>query len=208
MDRDNISVVSDRATERRARRFRWPLRITLALIVLAVLVLVGISQLNRPYDRTDATYKNIVIEEGAGLSDVAALLDKEGIIGKASRFELLSKLTFSGGFRPGTYFLSPSMDSISIIKTLNKGLTTPTGFTIPAGYTIDQIATALERDGLAGRDAFLEARCSCICPYRQGRKSLCLFVRGPLSGLLRPLHSLHPRPVRPCSCTHYWWSPP
>ena len=160
MDRDNISVVSDRATERRARRFRWPLRITLALIVLAVLVLVGISQLNRPYDRTDATYKNIVIEEGAGLSDVAALLDKEGIIGKASRFELLSKLTFSGGFRPGTYFLSPSMDSISIIKTLNKGLTTPTGFTIPAGYTIDQIATALERDGLAGRDAFLEAASS------------------------------------------------
>lgn len=146
--------------ERRHKRFRWPLRIIFALIVLVLLALWGIYQLNKPYDRTDATYKSIVVEEGAGLSDVAKLLDDEGIIRKASRFELLSKLSFAGAFRPGTYLLSPSMDSFSIIRTLNKGLTTATGFTIPAGYTVEQIATALDRDGLADRDAFMEAASS------------------------------------------------
>ena len=144
----------------RHKRFRWPLRIIIVLIVLVLLALWGIYQLNKPYDRTDATYKNVEIAEGAGLSDVAALLDEEGIIRKASRFELLSKLTFAGSFRPGTYFLSPSMDSLSIIRTLHNGLTTPTGFTIPAGYTVDQIATALDRDGLADKNDFLEAASS------------------------------------------------
>ena len=143
--------------EHREKRFRRPLRIIAVLIVLVLLALWGIYQLNKPYDRTDATFKNVEIAEGAGISDVAALLDEEGIIKKASRFELLSKLSFAGDLRPGTYFLSPSMDSFSIIKTLQKGLTTPAGFTIPAGYTIDQIATALDRDGLADREAFLEA---------------------------------------------------
>ena len=144
----------------RPKRFRKPLRIIVALIALVLLALWGIYQLNKPYDRTDATYKNVEIAEGAGLSDVAALLDEEGIIRKASRFELLSKLTFAGSFRPGTYFLSPSMDSLSIIRTLHNGLTTPTGFTIPEGYTVDQIATALDRDGLVNREAFLEAASS------------------------------------------------
>ena len=125
--------------------------------MLVLLALLGIYQLNKPYDRTDATYKNITIPEGASKAAVAKKLEKEGIIRKASRFELLSKISFSGSFRPGMYFLSPSMDSISIIKTLHNGLTTQTGFTIPPGYTVDQIATALDRDGLADKAAFLEA---------------------------------------------------
>jgi UPF0755 protein len=49
------------------------------------------------------------------------------------------------------------MNSFSIIHTLSSGLTTSEGFTIPAGYTLDQIATALDRDGLADKKAFLEA---------------------------------------------------
>ena len=157
---NKIEAASDLEQGHSARRFRWPLRIIIALIVLVLLALFGIHQLNKPYDRTDATYKNVEIAEGAGLPEVAALLDKEGIIRKASSFELLSKISFSGSFRPGTYFLSPSMDSLSIIKTLHSGLTTPTGFTIPAGYTVDQIATALDRDGLADKKAFLEAASS------------------------------------------------
>lgn len=157
---NKTDAASELELNHKGKRFRWPLRIILILIVLGLLALLGFYQLNKPYDRTDATYKNVVIEEGAGLSDVAKLLDEEGIIRQASRFEILSKLSFAGSFRPGTYFLSPSMDSLSIIKTLQKGLTTPTGFTIPPGYTIKQIATALDRDGLADKKAFLEAASS------------------------------------------------
>ena len=160
MNLKTIDAASELENVNKRRRFRWPLRIIVLLIAIVLLALWGIYQLNKPYDRTDATYKNIVIAEGSDKAGVAEKLAKEGIIRDASRFELLSNISFSGKFRPGMYFLSPSMDSLSIIKTLNKGLTTQTGFTIPPGYTVDQIATALDRDGLADKAAFLEAASS------------------------------------------------
>ena len=144
----------------RIKRFRRALRVVFALIVIAVLVLWGIFMLSKPCDRTDATYRNVEIAEGSSLEDVAVQLEAEGIIRKASSFELFARLSTRKAIKPGTYFLSPSMDSFSIIKTLNQGLTTPKGFTIPAGYTVDQIATSLARDGLADKDVFLQAASS------------------------------------------------
>ena len=38
---------------------------------------------------------------------------------------------------------------------LANGLTTSKGFTIPPGLTLEQIATALDRDGIADKDKFL-----------------------------------------------------
>lgn len=139
------------------KRFRVPLRIITVLILAAVLVLWGIYMLSQPCDRTDLTYKNFTVEEGASVPDVASALEEEELVKSASRFRMLSKLTLSGDLRPGTYLLSPSMSGISIINTLKNGITTSTGFTIPAGYTVDQIATALDRDGLADKDSFLKA---------------------------------------------------
>lgn len=142
------------------KRFRWPLRIVLVLIVLAVLVLLGVDHLAAPCDRTDATYSDFVVAEDDGLSDVADKLDDAGIINDASDFELLAKITFAGSFRPGLYYLSPSMSSFRIMHTLQNGLTTSKGFTIPAGYTIEQIANALDRDGIADKEKFLAAASS------------------------------------------------
>ena len=116
--------------------------------------------MSRPYDRTRTTYADFVVEEGDGLSEIAVHLDEQKFIKSSSRFETLGKLTFAKDFKPGTYFLSPSMDSLSILRTLQSGLTTSKGFTVPAGYTIRQLATALDRDGLADKDKFLEAAAS------------------------------------------------
>ena len=139
------------------KRFRKPLRILLVLIALSLLVFAGINSLASPRDRTDAAYKNVVIEEGDSNKDAAKKLQKSGIIKKAKDFELLLKLTPSGKIRPGTYFLSPSMNSFSIIQTLTKGMTTSTGFNIHPGLTVEQIATAFERDSIADKDAFIKA---------------------------------------------------
>ena len=139
------------------KRFRKPLRIMLVLIALSLLVFAGINSLASPRDRTDAAYKNVVIEEGDSNSDAAKKLQKSGIIKKAKDFELLMKITPSGKIRPGTYFLSPSMNSFSIIQTLTKGMTTSTGFNIHPGLTVEQVATGFERDKIASKDAFLKA---------------------------------------------------
>jgi len=142
------------------RRFGIPLRIITALIIIAALVLWYVYMMSKPYDRTRTTYADFVVEEGESLSDIAVHLDEQKFIKKSSSFETLGKLTFAKDFKPGTYYLSPSMDSISILRTLQSGLTTSKGFTVPPGYTVTQLAAALDRDGLAEMDAFLEAAAS------------------------------------------------
>ena len=146
--------------EKNIRRFRRPLRIITVLIILAAVVLWSVYMMSRPYDRTRTTYADFVVEEGDGLNTIAEHLDEQKFIKSASRFETLGKLTLAKDFKPGTYYISPSMDSLSILRTLQSGLTTSKGFTVPAGYTITQLAAALDRDGLADREKFLEAAAS------------------------------------------------
>ena len=146
--------------EKSIKRFRRPLRIITVLIILAAVVLWSVYMMSKPYDRTRTTYADFVVEEGDGLSTIAENLDEQKFIKSASRFETLAKLTLAKDFKPGTYYLSPSMDSLSILRTLQSGLTTSKGFTVPAGYTITQLAAALDRDGLADKDKFLEAAAS------------------------------------------------
>ena len=146
--------------EKSIKRFRRPLRIITVLIILAAVVLWSVYMMSKPYDRTRTTYADFVVEEGDGLSAIAEHLDEQKFIKSASRFETLGKLTLAKDFKPGTYYLSPSMDSLSILRTLQSGLTTSKGFTVPAGYTITQLAAALDRDGLADKEKFLEAAAS------------------------------------------------
>ena len=130
------------------------------LIILAAVILWSVYMMSKPYDRTRTTYADFVVEEGDGLSVIAERLDEQKFIKSASRFETLGKITLAKDFKPGTYYLSPSMNSLSILRTLQSGLTTSKGFTVPAGYTINQLAAALDRDGLADREKFLEAAAS------------------------------------------------
>ena len=142
------------------KRFHRPLRIITVLIIIAALILWFVYMMSRPYDRTRTTYADFVVEEGDGLGTIAEHLDEQKFIKSASRFEALGKITFAKDFKPGTYYLSPSMDSLSILRTLQSGLTTSKGFTVPAGYTIEQLAAALDRDGLADKEKFMKAAAS------------------------------------------------
>ena len=142
------------------KRFQRSLSVIIALIVLAALALWGVYMMSKPYDRTRTTYADFVVEEDADISAVAADLEEQGVIKDASHFERLAKLTFADPFKPGTYYLSPSMDSLTILRTLQSGLTTSKGFTVPAGYTLLQLASALDRDGLADQQKFLKAAAS------------------------------------------------
>ena len=153
----NPETGSGSGIKKNRKRFHRSLRIVTALIVLAALALWGVYMMSRPYDRTRTTYADFVVEEGEDTAAVAGRLVEEGIIKSASSFETLSKITFAGKFKPGIYYLSPSMDSLEILRTLQSGLSTSKGFTVPAGYTVLQLASALGRDGLADEQLFLKA---------------------------------------------------
>jgi UPF0755 protein len=137
------------------KRFRLSLRIICAVILVVVIMLLVFNYLARPYDRTQNTYTDVIVEKTDSISDVADKLEESGIIESAGRFVLLNKLMFAGKIKPGMYFLSPAMSSVSIIETMVNGMTTSDGFTIPSGYTIEQTAAALDRDGFVDEDEFL-----------------------------------------------------
>ena len=145
---------------RSRKRFQRALGIITALIILAGVILWGVYMISKPYDRTRTTYADFVVEEDAGIDEISAALRQNRFIKSASNFRVIAKLTFADDFKPGTYYLSPSMDSFQILKTLQSGLTTSKGFTVPPGYTVAQLAAALDRDGLADLDKFLEAAAS------------------------------------------------
>ena len=142
------------------KRFKKPLRIIVCILIFAALVFWFFFMLSSPCDRTNATYSDFVVGEDDSRAQVAQNLYENGIVKNAKRFELLANLSFAGKFRPGTYYLSPSENALAIMHTLTSGLTTSKGFTIPAGLTVEQIASELDRDGIADKDKFLEAAAS------------------------------------------------
>jgi len=139
------------------KRFLKPLRIIILILAVVFAVFLIFQFLSRPYDKTDNKYADVTVEVDDDLHSVSDLLEESGIIMKASRFEMIARAVFLTDFKPGTYYLSPSMNSVDIARTMVYGLTRRSGFTIPSGYTVEQIAASLERDGFVDQEEFLTA---------------------------------------------------
>ena len=152
---DDKSLVDNKVkSASKLRGFMWIIFLILAALVALFAVITNMAL---PCDRTVNTYKNVEVKDGDSISDVAKTLEKEGIIKNAERFETIARLSRTVNPRPGLYPLSPSMNSVEIARTVVNGISTSNGFTIPNGYNLDQIASALERDGIADKEAFMEA---------------------------------------------------
>lgn len=96
------------------------------------------------------------IPEGTAFRQVAALLEKEGIIASQWAFLLLGKLTMSDRkILAGEYALHPAMRPPDILAHLQSGRVVLHAVTIPEGYTADQIAALLEQKGLAEKGEFI-----------------------------------------------------
>ncbi len=151
------TTAQDDGTGRIHKKFHKPLIIIAVIIAVVFAVLIVFNFLVRPYDKTCSTYSNLTIEQGDDTKSVSEKLEEEGYIGNASTFRLVSSLILKTDFKPGTYYLSPSMDSVSIAKALCLGSVTTDGFIIPDGFTVDQTISSLARDGFGDKDAFLRA---------------------------------------------------
>ena len=139
------------------KRFHKPLRIIAVIIAVVFAVLLFFNIMQKPFDRTNNEYTSVTIEEGDDLNAAAKRLEEAGIVESSSRFSLVSRMALQTDIKPGTYYLSPSMDSVSIAKAICKGNVTLNGFIIPDGFTADQTFTSLARDGFGDKDAFMKA---------------------------------------------------
>lgn len=135
-----------------------------ALGVILVSVLLSVVIINSAIDifglsKPNTEYVFSLTQEG-NVSEVAKLLQKQGIINSSGLFKFYTSLRYDvDTFKDGEYFLNSNMSYDQIIIALAKGdsnVETVT-VTIPEGYNINQVARLLEENGVCDARAFRAA---------------------------------------------------
>lgn len=155
----NIEKMEVRAREARAVR-KIVLVITVAFGVLFLSACIGgyfyISHALAPVDPDSDKKKVVEIPLGSTVAEIAAILEKEGVIHSATIFRYYVRYKNESGFQAGTYQLSPSMSVSEIIAALKKGKVYKQPvfrMTIPEGLWMTDIAAIIaEKTGLSKGD--------------------------------------------------------
>lgn len=92
------------------------------------------------------TDRTVVLRRGAGLSEIAATLDREHVIGSAAVFELWARLSGKAGrLRAGEYEFPAGSSIGSVLGRIARGQVVNHFLTIPEGWTSEMALEALAR---------------------------------------------------------------
>lgn len=115
------------------------------------------SQFQPPSDSGQAV--EITVPEGAGAEDVGVQLKEKELIKNAKFFSLYLRYEGQSGLlKTGKYYLRQGMTMEEIARVLVEGDASynTVQFTVPEGLTLEQIAEALDKQGLVKKDDFLK----------------------------------------------------
>ncbi|SDI93690.1 endolytic transglycosylase MltG [Salimicrobium halophilum] len=135
------------------------------LITLTVVLIVGvvggyfyISNALEPVDADDKEPVNVEIPTGSTNSEIASILEENGIIANATIFRFYTKFNNETGFQAGNYQFTPSMKLDNIIESLQNGQIVKEPVkrvTIPEGYTLEQIAEVYAEEFSFTKEEFM-----------------------------------------------------
>lgn len=109
---------------------------------------------HRPADGEEHSHI-VSVAPGESFGMLSARLEKAGVITSDIRFKIIARLSGDDKrLRAGEYALSTAMTPMEIIDILASGKVLLHRLTIPEGYTIDQVATEVEKAGLASAEEF------------------------------------------------------
>ncbi|MDQ2100696.1 MAG: endolytic transglycosylase MltG [Tychonema bourrellyi B0820] len=110
---------------------------------------------------SDATAVSIQIPEGTSSQKIGRDLEAAGLIRSASAWNMWARwLTLQnreGGFKAGTYQLSPTQPLGAVADKLWKGEVVQQSFTIPEGWSLTQMSTYFEAQGFFPAKSFMAA---------------------------------------------------
>jgi UPF0755 protein len=148
------------------RSRRLPRRVWLVLIGLVVALIAGSFAVWHIYNNdlhsvsSSQTTQIFTVESGSTVKDIAVDLEKAHLIRSAWAMQLyVHREELGAKLQAGTYALSPSQDTPSIVATLTKGKVATRLVTILPGRRIDQVRADLINSGFtpASVDAALTA---------------------------------------------------
>jgi UPF0755 protein len=100
--------------------------------------------------------QTVLIPDRAAFQQIAALLEREGLIKSRLAFRLLGKIQdVERKVHPGEYELNPAMLPAEILAVLVAGHVVLHPVTVPEGYTIVQIADVLAEQRITDRSEFV-----------------------------------------------------
>lgn len=109
----------------------------------------------------DSEEKLFVVDKGSSGNQIGNKLVESGLIQSLEAWKIWTKLQqrqdASGGFKAGTYTLSPQDDLPNIAGKIWRGEIMQTNFTIPEGWSIKQMGAYFESLGYFPADDFIEA---------------------------------------------------
>ncbi|MBI2863568.1 MAG: endolytic transglycosylase MltG [Chloroflexi bacterium] len=135
-------------------------------VVATILLLPGrlqnlgqfaLDYIDKPVSSAEATVL-FRVSPGENAATIGQRLKEQGLIRSVDAFRLL--VTYYGvgaHLEAGEYELRPNMTTTEVISVINKGIVKTTSFTIPEGWRIAQIAEAVGKKGVFGKDEFLKA---------------------------------------------------
>ncbi len=137
-------------------RRSWVRVVMVTLLVLLGLILISgvvswkyTSAQLQPVQESAAA-QEVIIKQGASVSQIGEQLEQAGIIRKARAFRLYVELKGGAQYlQAGTYSLSPSQSVPSIVEQLTHGKVATRLVTILPGQRLDQIRAALINQGFS-----------------------------------------------------------
>lgn len=131
----------------------------LILIVGTIFGYMYIKSAMKPVDPASTEQIEVEIPMGSSSSNIATILESNGIIKDSRIFRFYTKFKNESDFQAGVYTLSPSLTFDDIIEQIKSGIVTeePTyTVTIPEGKTVEEIADIYANTIPIDRKDFIE----------------------------------------------------
>lgn len=131
--------------------------VIILIFVVAVICAIGIFKGNKVADNGGKDVI-ITIPSGSTTSDIADILEENGVISNSFMFRIKSRIDgYDGKFKQGTYSINTGSSSEEIMELLSNGgnITEKNKITIPEGYTVAEIGQYLEEKSIVTAEDFI-----------------------------------------------------
>ena len=153
--RDKVKPVNAPPPPERPKRKQGGLIAVLsAVLTVSVIIMValtaGVAYVRRLAQAPGPlqTDRSVVIERGAGVEEIATVLESEGVIGQPGLFQLMAMSRLYGQLKAGEFLFKREASLVDVIDTIANGRAIEHNITIPEGLTSEQIVARLRESEL------------------------------------------------------------
>lgn len=101
---------------------------------------------------------SISVGENEAVRDIGEMLEEQGVIDSAIQFRVLAELLgYEKMLQAGEYEFDRDTPALEVVYRMRRGIVSPLFVTVVEGWRLEEIADALDEQGVISREEFLEA---------------------------------------------------